>query len=40
MAKNNAVTTVSNESFLALQDFNMTDAMAEEMNGLSASFVS
>ena len=38
MAKNNAVATVSNESFLALQDFNFADVMAEEMNGLSASF--
>ena len=36
---NNEVTTVNNtESFLALQDFSLSDAMAEEMSGLSASF--
>lgn len=33
MAKNNAIATVSNESFLALQDFNFSDVMAEEMSG-------
>lgn len=38
MAKNNEVATLNNESFLALQDFNLSDVMAEEMNGLSASF--
>lgn len=39
MAKNNEIATVnSNESFLALRDFNLSDVMAEEMNGLSASF--
>lgn len=38
MAKSNEVTILNNESFLALQDFNLTDVMAEEMNGLSASF--
>lgn len=39
MEKNNEIATVnSNESFLALQDFNFADVMAEEMNGLSASF--
>lgn len=39
MAKNNEIATLSsNESFLALQDFNFADVMAEEMNGLSASF--
>lgn len=38
MAKNNEVATVNNESFLALRDFNLSDVMAEEMSGLSASF--
>ena len=38
MAKNNEIATLNNESFLALQDFNLSDVMAEEMNGLSASF--
>ena len=39
MAKNNEIATVNNnESFLALQDFNFSDVMAEEMSGLSASF--
>ena len=39
MAKNNEIATLSsNESFWALQDFNFADVMAEEMNGLSASF--
>ena len=38
MAKNNEIATVSNESFSALQDFNLSDVMAEEMSGLSASF--
>lgn len=38
MAKNNEVATVNNESFLALRDFNLSDVIAEEMSGLSASF--
>ena len=38
MAKNNEIATVSNESCSALQDFNLSDVMAEEMSGLSASF--
>ena len=38
MAKNNEIATLNNESFLALQEFNLSDVMAEEMSGLSASF--
>lgn len=39
MAKNNALAAVnSTDGFLALQDFNLSDVMAEEMAGLSASF--
>ena len=30
--------TPSNEGFLALNDFNLNDALCEEMNGLSSSF--
>ena len=39
MAKNNEIATVNSiESFLALKDFSLTDVMADEMAGLSASF--
>lgn len=39
MAKNNEIAALnSNDSFLALQDFDLSGVMAEEMNGLSASF--
>lgn len=38
MRKNNEIVTANNSSFLALKDFNLTDVMAEEMAGLSASF--
>ena len=39
MAKNNALAAVnSTDGFLALQDFNLSDVMAEELSGLSVSF--
>lgn len=36
--KNNELTTTNNAGFLALSDFNMNDALSEEMSGLSGSF--
>ena len=38
MSKNTEITTTNNAGYLALKDFNLTDVMAEEMSGLSASF--
>ena len=39
MAKNNALAAAnSTDGFLALQDFNLSDVMAEELSGLSVSF--
>ena len=38
MAKNEIAVPNGNETYLALSDFNLSDAMADEMNGLSATF--
>ena len=39
MAKNNALAAAnSTDGFLALQDFNLSDVMSEELSGLSVSF--
>ena len=38
MRENNEIAAVKGESFLALQDFNLSDVMAEEMSGLTATF--
>ena len=38
MSKNTEITTTNNAGYLVLKDFNLTDVMAEEMSGLSASF--
>lgn len=38
MSKNTEITTTNNAGYLALKDFNLSDVMAEEMSGLSASF--
>jgi len=38
MAKNEITVPNGNETFLSLSDFNFSDAMADEMNGLSATF--
>lgn len=38
MSKNNTALTVQNSGFLKLAEFNMSTAMAEELDGLSASF--
>lgn len=38
MKKNTEITTVSNSGYLALKDFNFSDIVSEEMDGLAASF--
>lgn len=38
MSKNTEITTTNNAGYLALKDFNLSDVMAEEMSGLSATF--
>lgn len=38
MNKNTDITTINNSGFLALKDFNFSDIVSEEMDGLSASF--
>lgn len=38
MKKNNEITTTNNTGYLVLRDFNLSNVMAEEMTGLSASF--
>lgn len=38
MGKNTEIMAADNAGFLALKDFNLSDVMAEEMSGLSASF--
>ena len=38
MAKNEIAVPNGNETYLSLSDFNFSDAMADEMNGLSATF--
>ena len=37
MNKNTEITTTNNTGYLALQDWNLSDVMAEEMSGLSVS---
>lgn len=38
MNKKNDLSTIENSGFLALKDFNLSDVVAEEMDGLSATF--
>lgn len=38
MNKNTEITTTNNAGYLALEDFNLSNVIAEEMSGLSASF--
>lgn len=38
MNKNNELMNMENSGFLALQDFNLSEVMSEEMDGLSATF--
>lgn len=38
MAKNNEITTTNNTGFLALKDFNLGDALSEELAGLNVNF--
>lgn len=38
MNKKNELSTIENSGFLALKDFNLSDVVAEEMDGLSATF--
>lgn len=38
MKKNTEITTVSNSGYLALKDFNFSDIVSGEMDGLAASF--